>query len=113
MVANAGGVNPQACRDAVLKTGAERRDRVAGDNILDRLDDLIARGVELKNMDTGEPLASMRPARPKRQRLLRRGGDRGSAGEGAQVVVTGPHHRHRAGAGSYDARIQMEGGRVG
>ena len=52
IVANAGGVNPEACRDAVAKALNRRGTRigvVAGDNILDRLDDLIARGVELKN----------------------------------------------------------------
>src|SRR5690348_10151090 len=41
VVANAGGVNPQACASAVLKTGLSVA-TVAGDNILDRLDDLIA-----------------------------------------------------------------------
>jgi Acyclic terpene utilisation family protein AtuA len=68
VVANAGGVNPEACRDAVIE--AARRQGfggrvpigiVAGDDIMHRLDDFIARGVELKNLDTGEPLASVRP----------------------------------------------------
>src|SRR5215469_14352461 len=64
VVANAGGVNPEACRDAVAKALNCPRIKiatVAGDNILDRLDDLIARGVELKSLDTGAPLASIRP----------------------------------------------------
>src|SRR5690349_13223015 len=56
VIANAGGVNPLACRDAVL-SAAERQNiairvaTVTGDNILDRLDQLLARGIELKNMD--------------------------------------------------------------
>src|SRR5918999_4704705 len=33
---------------------------VTGDDIMDRLDDLLARGVELRNMDTGEPLSTVR-----------------------------------------------------
>ena len=68
VVANAGGVNPEACRDAVIEAarrqgfgGRVQIGIVAGDDILHRLDDFIARGVELKNLDTGEPLASIRP----------------------------------------------------
>src|SRR5579862_6867654 len=65
VIANAGGVNPAACRDAVLAV-AKRQDykikvaTVAGDDIMDRLDQLFKRGVELKNMETGEPLSSIR-----------------------------------------------------
>ncbi|HJQ23377.1 MAG TPA: acyclic terpene utilization AtuA family protein [Blastocatellia bacterium] len=68
VVANAGGVNPEACRDAVIEVarrrgfgGRVRVGIVAGDDIMQRLDDFIARGVELKNLDTGEPLAAIRP----------------------------------------------------
>src|ERR687883_839038 len=68
VVANAGGVNPEACRDAVIEVarhagfgGGVSIGIVAGDDIMHRLDDFIARGVELKNLDTGEPLASIRP----------------------------------------------------
>lgn len=67
VVANAGGVNPEACRDAVIEAarrrgygGKIRIGIVAGDDILSRLDDYIRRGVELKNQETGEPLASVR-----------------------------------------------------
>src|SRR5580700_7929449 len=65
VIANAGGVNPAACRDAVLEI-ARRRGidinvaTVAGDDIMPRLDDFLARGVELKNMETGEPLSAIR-----------------------------------------------------
>ena len=67
VVANAGGVNPEACRDAVIEAARRRGFAgkikigiVAGDDIMSRLDDFISRGVELKNQDTGEPLASVR-----------------------------------------------------
>src|SRR6185436_17437348 len=67
VIANAGGVNPEACRDAVIEVARRRgfsnRVRVgivAGDDILDRLDDYIGRGIELKNLDTGEPLSAVR-----------------------------------------------------
>ena len=65
VIANAGGVNPTACKDAVLDA-AKRQGisvcvaTVAGDDIMDRLDAFLARGIELKNMDTGEPLAAVR-----------------------------------------------------
>ena len=63
VIANAGGVNIAGCRDAVLaearKAGLAGKAGVGvvmGDDILDRLDDLVARGHTLANMDTGEPL---------------------------------------------------------
>jgi hypothetical protein len=66
VIANAGGVNPAGCRDAVLEeaaraglAGKARIAMVTGDDILDRLPELIARGVELRNMETGEPLSSV------------------------------------------------------
>jgi hypothetical protein len=66
VVANAGGVNPVGCRDAVLeearKAGFAGRVRVGvvtGDDILERLPELIDRGIELANMETGEPLSTV------------------------------------------------------
>jgi hypothetical protein len=62
VVANAGGVNPDACAAKV----AEVIDRlglkatvatVAGDDILDQLPTLAAAGHPLENLNTGEPLA--------------------------------------------------------
>lgn len=67
VVANAGGVNPEACRDAVIDAARRRGFAkkikigiVAGDDIMSQLDDFIGRGVELRNQETGEPLASIR-----------------------------------------------------
>jgi hypothetical protein len=66
VVANAGGVNPDACRDGVLAearkaglTGRARVGVVAGDDIMERLPQLIERGHELRNMDTGASLADV------------------------------------------------------
>jgi hypothetical protein len=88
VVANAGGVNPQACADAVHKTGLSVA-IVSGDNILDRLDDMIARGVELKNLDTGAPLSSVR-SRVQSANVYFGGAAIASAlSTGAQVVITG------------------------
>ncbi|MFY7947801.1 MAG: acyclic terpene utilization AtuA family protein, partial [Gemmatimonas sp.] len=67
VIANAGGVNPMACADAVLEAASKHGVRgkirigvVTGDDILDRLDTLLAEGHALNNMDTGEPLAGIR-----------------------------------------------------
>ena len=63
IVANAGGVNPQACRRAVaavirkLGLSGIKVAVVEGDDILAELKSLIASGEQFKNMDTGEPLA--------------------------------------------------------
>jgi hypothetical protein len=66
VVANAGGVNPSACGEAVLEearsAGLAGRAKVAvitGDDLMDRLRDLVDRGIELRNMETGEPLSSV------------------------------------------------------
>ncbi len=62
IVANAGGVNPQACRRAVANVIRElglsgiRVGIVEGDDILDDLRSLIDEGEPFKNMDNGEPL---------------------------------------------------------
>ena len=66
VIANAGGVNPRACAEAVLDAargagvGGVKVAVVTGDDIYDRLDDMLARGLELRDMDTGEPLAKIR-----------------------------------------------------
>jgi len=67
VIANAGGVNPPACAAAVKaaaeKGGAKGRLRigvVAGDDLLTGLDDLLAQGHSLANMETGEPLSTVR-----------------------------------------------------
>jgi hypothetical protein len=65
VIANAGGVNPTACKDAVLDVAKRQGIQVkvatvAGDDIMDRVDSFLARGIQLKNMDTGEPLAAVR-----------------------------------------------------
>jgi hypothetical protein len=96
VVANAGGVNPTACARAVLKLADQRGARgkltlgvVTGDDLLTRLDSLIAEGHELRNMDSGEPLSTVR------DRVLSANAYLGSApivealGQGAQIVITG------------------------
>jgi hypothetical protein len=92
IVANAGGVNPQACRDAVAKAlhrPGIKVGIVTGDDILARLDDLIARGVELKNLDTGDPLASIRPRVQSANVYFGAAPVAGALALGAQIIITG------------------------
>jgi hypothetical protein len=67
VVTNAGGVNPRGCAEAVVGAarklglaGKVRVGLVSGDDILDRLDDLMARGHALSDLDSGRPLAEVR-----------------------------------------------------
>ncbi|HYL38535.1 MAG TPA: acyclic terpene utilization AtuA family protein, partial [Bryobacteraceae bacterium] len=92
VVANAGGVNPEACRDAAAKALAHPGAKiavVAGDNILDRLDSLIARGVELNNLDTGAPLSSVRPRVQSANVYFGGAAIAAALATGAQIVITG------------------------
>jgi hypothetical protein len=67
ITSNAGGVNPRGCAEAVIEVARElslprsvRIGLVTGDDILDRLDDLMVRGHPLDNLDTGRPLSDVR-----------------------------------------------------
>lgn len=61
VVANAGGVNPVACAREVKRLAPGLKVAVVlGDDVYDRVDDFLARGLELKNLDTGEPLSMIR-----------------------------------------------------
>ncbi|NGP88056.1 acyclic terpene utilization AtuA family protein [Fodinibius halophilus] len=66
VISNAGGVNPEACKDKILEAiDAQGYEDITvavvdGDNILDNLDELIAEGHELANMETGEPVTTVK-----------------------------------------------------
>src|SRR5258705_150022 len=67
VIANAGAVNPRACAQAVAdvarRLGFEGRFRIGvitGDDLLDRLDDVLRAGHSLTNLDTGRPLSDVR-----------------------------------------------------
>ena len=96
VIANAGGVNPVACAHAVLDVARSRGAQgklkigvVTGDDLLPRLDELLAAGHALTHMETGEPLSTVR------DRVLSANAYIGSTpivealALGANVVVTG------------------------
>jgi hypothetical protein len=61
IVANAGGVNPVACAREVLRLAPDLKVAVVtGDDVYGRLDEFLAKGYEMREMDTGEPLLGIR-----------------------------------------------------
>lgn len=66
VISNAGGVNPRACKDAILKVAKEagvtglKIAVVDGDDILPNLDELIKNGHSLNNMESGDPIKSVK-----------------------------------------------------
>jgi hypothetical protein len=66
VLSNAGGVNVQGCADAIREqaiskglSGKVKIGVVTGDDILGRLEEFEANGVNITNMETGEPLAAI------------------------------------------------------
>jgi hypothetical protein len=96
VTSNAGGVNPLGCADAVGDAARElnlsgrvRIGVVTGDDIMSRLDELIARGVELRNMDTGEPLSTVRDRVQSANVYLGAWPIAEALNRGANIVITG------------------------
>jgi hypothetical protein len=96
IITNAGGVNPLGCRAAVEALARDlnvaddvRVAIVSGDDLYPNLDELLASGEPLVNMDTGQALSEIRP------RVLSANAYLGAAGivkaleRGANVIITG------------------------
>ena len=67
VLSNAGGVNVTGCAEAIKNVAGElglsgkvKIGVVTGDDILGRLDEFADQGVEITNMETGEPLSDIR-----------------------------------------------------
>jgi len=96
VTANAGGVNVEGCASAVQEVARElglsgqlRIGIVTGDDIMARLDELLNRGVELSNMDTGAPLSTERERIQSANVYLGAGPMVEALNRGAQIVITG------------------------
>ena len=96
VTANAGGVNPRACAAAVADTarrlglrGKVKIGVVSGDDLLGRLDGLLARGHTLKNLDTGRPLRDVRDRVLSANAYLGAGPIVAALRQGASIVITG------------------------
>jgi hypothetical protein len=95
IVTNAGGMNPTGCasRARAILDQAGLSDRivaaVSGDDLFPRLDQLLAGGQSLTNLDSGEPLASVRPRVVSANAYLGAGPIVAALGLAASVVITG------------------------
>jgi hypothetical protein len=96
VTANAGGVNVEGCASAVREGARElglagklRIGIVTGDDIMSSIDEMLARGIELRNMDTGEPLSTVRDRIQSANVYLGAGPMVEALNRGAQVVITG------------------------
>ena len=95
IIANAGGVNPHACKDAVLEVvkkhglSGVKVAIVEGDDILSDLDALMESGERFENMDTGEPLSTVRDRVSSANVYLGAFPIAEALAGGAQIVITG------------------------
>jgi len=96
VTANAGGVNPRGCAQAVAEiarrlrlSGKLRIGVVTGDDLLGRLDGLLARGHELRNLDTNGRLSDVRDRVVSANAYLGAWPVVEALRRGADVVVTG------------------------
>ncbi len=96
VTANAGGVNPRACAaavaDAARRLGLKGKLKigvVSGDDLLDRLDGLLARGHALDNLDTGRPLREVRDRVRSANAYLGAWPIVDALQQGADIVITG------------------------
>jgi hypothetical protein len=95
VITNAGGMNPSSCaakaRAILDKAGlAERKiGIVSGDDLMPRIDALIAAGHPLTNLDTGEPLSSVRSRLVSANAYLGARPIVEALRQGASIVITG------------------------
>ena len=96
VLSNAGGVNVSGCADAIRDVAVElglsgkvKIGVVTGDDILGRLDEFADQGVEITNMETGEPLSEIRDKVQAANVYLGAGGLVEALAKGAQVIVGG------------------------
>lgn len=95
IITNAGGMNPAACaaKARAVLDAARLKDRkvaiVTGDDLLPRLDTLLAEGHAFNNLDTGEPLSTVRPRVVSANAYLGARPIVAALQQGASVVITG------------------------
>lgn len=96
VIANAGGVNPESCSAAaaevVRRCGLAGRVKIGivdGDDIVARLDQFFTDGILLENMETGEPLTSVRDKVQSANVYFGAAPIADALNQGAQIVITG------------------------
>lgn len=94
IISNAGGINPSGCAEEVARIA---RDAgldlpvavVEGDDLMDRLDELVAAGHLMANMETGEPLSTIRSRIESANAYLGTAPVVEALRGGARIVITG------------------------
>ena len=96
VVTNAGGVNPGGCARALVEAGRRagvggraKVGLVTGDDLMDRLDELLASGHALEHMETGAPLSDVRDRVQSANAYIGAAPIVEALGAGADVIVTG------------------------
>ncbi len=96
VIANAGGVNPGGCAAAVRAVAgrmglgaAVRIGVVTGDDLLPGIDAMIDAGQEFGNIDTGEPISSIRPMLRSANAYIGCSPVAEALAGGANIVITG------------------------
>ncbi|HRI02964.1 MAG TPA: DUF1446 domain-containing protein [Pyrinomonadaceae bacterium] len=96
VLSNAGGVNVTGCAMGIANVARElglqgkvKIGVVTGDDVLDRLDDFIANGVEINSMDDGTPLSAIRDKVQSANVYLGAEALVEALGKGANVIVGG------------------------
>lgn len=95
LIANAAGVNPQACLEAVeaqieqLGIKGMRVGTVSGDDILDRIDELTDAGERFDNLESSTPFAEVREQISSANVYIGAQGIVQALEQGADIVITG------------------------
>ncbi|HTU93011.1 MAG TPA: acyclic terpene utilization AtuA family protein [Gemmataceae bacterium] len=95
IITNAGGMNPHVCAvraRAILDQAGLQARRIAivhGDDLLPRLDELLAQGHAFTNLDSGEPLSTVRDRLVSANAYLGCQPIVSALQQGADVVITG------------------------
>jgi len=95
VITNGGGVNPYSCKDAIIEVAKKLGIKglkigiVIGDDILNRIDNLLDSGIELKNMETGESIRTVKDKILSANVYLGAGGVVEALQNGADMIMTG------------------------
>lgn len=95
VITNGGGVNPYSCKDAIIEVAKKLGIKglkigiVIGDDILNRIDNLLDSGIELKNMETGESIRTVKDKILSANVYLGAGGVVEALQNGADIIMTG------------------------
>lgn len=95
VISNAGGANPSSCARAIVELCRElglagtKVACITGDDILPRIDELIAAGVDFSHMETGQPLETVRDRLTHANTYIGADGIVEALERGADIVICG------------------------